>query len=89
MKTLLAAISLVLSLVLSPAAFAAPFDPLTADEHRIAFDVTRAQLEGIDLRFPYIALREPSKTATSAPREAIVHAMHAATNRLWIVTVDL
>lgn len=85
MKTVIAALSLFVSLTIS----AAPFDPLTADEHRVAFDVTRAQLGGIDLHFPFIALREPSKTATNAPREAIVHAMHAPTNRLWIVTVDL
>jgi primary-amine oxidase len=79
-----------------------PLEPLSADEHRAAYDRVRvhfaatAGLPDDGLLFPYIALREPAKSAVrnwtggqDFPREATVHVLHPASNRLWIVTVDL
>lgn len=77
-----------------------PLQPLSADEHRLAYDAVRTRLEasGVapeSLLFPYIALREPAKSSVltwaggSFTREATVHAFHGPSNRLWIATVDL
>jgi primary-amine oxidase len=79
-----------------------PLEPLSADEHRIAYDLARAHfassanLPHDALLFPFIALREPAKSSVRSwsgaldfPREATVHVLHAPSNRLWIVTADL
>ncbi|HEY0142525.1 MAG TPA: hypothetical protein VGF48_16625 [Thermoanaerobaculia bacterium] len=79
-----------------------PLEPLSADEHLAAFEAVRAHfvageaLPDDSLLFPFIALREPSKSLVRSwsgggdfPREATVHVMHARSNRLWIATVDL
>lgn len=78
-----------------------PLEPLSAGEHRRAYDVVRTHfvssslLPDEPLLFPYIALREPAKsivrnwTGGDFPRHATVHVLHAPSNRTWIVTVDL
>ena len=79
-----------------------PLEPLSASEHRAAYDILRVHFAAADalpdtaLLFPYIALREPPKSYVRAwsgaldfPREATVHVMHAQTNRTWVATVDL
>jgi primary-amine oxidase len=79
-----------------------PLEPLSAEEHRVSYELARAHLAAANalppdaLRFPYIALHEPAKSLVRAwsgssdfPREATVHVLHAPSNRLWIVTVDL
>lgn len=85
----------------SGAAAVHPLEPLSADEHRVAFDLVRqffvgaASLPDDPLLFPYIALREPPKSVVRSwtggdfPREATVHVMHAPSNRTWIGIVDL
>lgn len=86
----------------APNAAAHPLEPLSADEHRLAYDVVRAHfaasaaLPDEPLLFPYISLREPAKSIVRAwsagaafPREATVHILHAPSNRTWIATVDL
>ena len=78
------------------------FEPLSAEEHLAAFDITRAHfaahgsLPDDGLLFPFIALREPNKSAALHggdvvvfERAATVHVFHPMTNRLWVVTVDL
>jgi primary-amine oxidase len=78
------------------------FVPLSAEEHTIVFDLTRAHfaaessLPDDGLLFPFISLREPSKTVALGDgdvivfqRAATVHVFHPMTNRLWVVTVDL
>jgi primary-amine oxidase len=83
-------------------AAAHPLEPLSADEHRVAYDAVRAfftadaNLPDEPLLFPYLALNEPAKQfvrnwsgALDFPREATVHVLHAPSNRLWIATVDL
>ena len=85
--------AVVLSLFLTLTLAAQPFAPLSADEHRRAYALVRAQIGEEEILFPYIALREPAKAAvlsgTGVPREATVHVLHAPTNRLWIATADL
>lgn len=80
-----------------------PLEPLSSDEHLAAFSrvqahfAANASLPDDALLFPFIALREPAKATVRAwngstgdfPRQATVHVLHAASNRLWIVTVDL
>lgn len=79
-----------------------PLQPLSADEHRAAYDLVRAHfassasLPDDALLFPFIALKEPAKSVVRAwsggldfSREATVHVLHPPSNRLWIVTVDL
>lgn len=90
-----------LALTTAVSAASHPLDPLSADEHRRAYDVVRAHFAALPslpdepLLFPYIALREPAKafvrgwTGGPFPREATVHVMHAPSNRTWIATVDL
>src|SRR5688500_17095490 len=97
-------IALLLLLFITTVANAAshPLEPLSADEHRIAYDAVRtffaaeANLPDGPLLFPYIALNEPPKEsvrnwagAPVFPREATVHVLHAPSNRLWIATVDV
>ena len=101
MRRFLAVLSLVLCAGLAEAA-THPLDPLSADEHRLAYDVVRAHFEAIPslpdepLLFPFVALREPAKSfvrswngGAAFPREATVHVMHFPTNRTWIATVNL
>ena len=82
-----------LSLLLACAVAAQPFEPLSAGEHRRAYELAGAQIAEEEILFPYIALREPAKAAVlsgaSVAREATVHVLHPPTNRLWIATVDL
>ena len=98
MKTIVAMISMLIALP----CLAAPFDPLSADEHRQAFDITRAHFQAAanlpddGLLFPYIARTEPNKMSALGLGDAIVHhfratlhVFHPMTNRLWIVQVDL
>jgi primary-amine oxidase len=78
-----------------------PLVPLTADEHRAAYEIARAHfaassaLPDDGLLFPYLALREPSKASVLAwrggafAREATLHVLHAASNRTWVATIDL
>jgi primary-amine oxidase len=80
-----------------------PLEPLSADEHRAAYDIVRGHFEAVaslpddTLLFPFISLHEPPKQAVRAwtdsggdfPREATVHVLHAPSNRTWIATVDL
>ncbi|HEX7155109.1 MAG TPA: tyramine oxidase [Thermoanaerobaculia bacterium] len=79
-----------------------PLQPLIAAEHFAAYDVVRAHFAAANnlpdepLLFPYIALREPAKAYVRSwsgtldfPRAATVHVLHAPSNKLWIVTVDL
>ncbi|HYO75712.1 MAG TPA: hypothetical protein VE010_04555 [Thermoanaerobaculia bacterium] len=79
-----------------------PLEPLSADEHRVAYEIVRAHFAATTalpddaLLFPYIALREPAKAMVRSwsggsdfPREATVHVLHAPSNRVWIATVDL
>jgi primary-amine oxidase len=100
MRSLLATVLLVLSVAANAATH--PLDPLSADEHRSAYDVVRAHfaasssLPDEPLLFPFVALREPAKSfvrswngAGEFPREATVHVLHFPSNRLWIATVDL
>ncbi len=97
MKTAAALIVLIaVSLHAQPQAF----EPLSANEHLAAYDIVRAHfvaatdLPDEALLFPYLALREPAKSIVrnggpAFPREATVHVLHAPSNRLWIVTIDL
>lgn len=97
MERIAALLSFLLSL--SAAAAMHPLEPLSAGEHRAAYELTRAHFAaalGIPadaLLFPFVALREPPKALVLAgadvPREATLHVLHAPSNRLWIVTVDL
>ncbi|HEX6097587.1 MAG TPA: hypothetical protein VF432_14765 [Thermoanaerobaculia bacterium] len=102
MRTLVATLSLALWAAVSASAAVHPLDPLSADEHRSAYDVVRAHFAAVSnlpdepLLFPFIALREPAKAfvrswngAGEFPREATVHVLHFPSNRLWIATVDL
>lgn len=96
-------LSLLLPLLFAAQMFAAshPLEPLSADEHRAAYESVRAHFAAATplpdeaLLFPFIALREPAKsfvrswTGGDIPREATVHVLHAPSNRLWIATVDL
>jgi primary-amine oxidase len=79
-----------------------PLEPLSADEHRVAYEIVRAHfaaspdLPHDNLSFPFIALHEPAKSyvrswngAANFPREATVQVMHAPSNRIWIATADL
>lgn len=95
--------ALAMFVCLAPAALAAthPLEPLSAEEHRAAYDIVRAHflattgLPQDALLFPFIALHEPAKsvvrnwTGGPFPRQATVHVLHAPSNRLWIATVDL
>ena len=95
--------TMMMMLLLSSTANAAvhPLEPLSADEHRRAYEIVRAHFAGSaglpdePLLFPFIALREPAKSFVRAwsggtiPREATVHVLHFPSNRLWIATVDL
>lgn len=99
MRTLLTVVCLLLSLAASAATH--PLEPLSADEHRAAYELTRAHFAtalGIPadaLLFPYVALHEPPKSFVRSwsggdfPREATLHVLHAPSNRTWIATVDL
>ncbi|MFP5245187.1 MAG: hypothetical protein ACLGH0_00740, partial [Thermoanaerobaculia bacterium] len=95
MKTITATLSLLLLLAV-PLAAQHPLEPLTADEHLAAFAIARAAVGVEDVLFPFIALHEPPKATvrnwndgSDFPREATVHVMHPASNRLWVATVDL
>lgn len=91
-----------LLLSLSSSAAVHPLEPLSADEHRVTFDLVRQFFVGATslpdelLLFPYISLREPAKSIVrnwssggDFPREATVQVMHPPSNRTWIATVDL
>jgi primary-amine oxidase len=85
-------------------AFAAdhPLEPLSAEEHEAAYTIVREHLAvrfgtpAGALLFPFIALQEPPKAVVKGwtgggdfPRAATVHALHAPSNRTWVITVDL
>ena len=83
-------------------ALESPFEPLTAAEHRTAFEAVITHfhsdpaLPHSDLRFPLVSLAEPSKAdvlalqpGQSLPRRAEVHVLHYPENRSWSTLVDL
>jgi primary-amine oxidase len=101
MKPAAATLLFLLLIAALPMVAAHPLEPLTAGEHRVAYDVVRAHfaaatdLPNEPLLFPYIALREPVKAfvrnwnGEPFPREATVHVLHAPSNRTWVATADL
>jgi Cu2+-containing amine oxidase len=93
---------LLLFIASSAGAAVHPLEPLSAEEHRAAYDAVRghfaaaADLPHENLTFPFVELREPPKSVVSSwnggatfTREATVHVMHAPSNRVWIATVDV
>lgn len=78
------------------------FEPLSADELRIAFETVLARFQSdaalphTALRFPLVALAEPPKQRVIArkpnevlPRQAELQVLHFPSNRTWLARVDL